>query len=90
MVALAVGCVLAGTWQISRYRESVRDNDALRGNAHAAATALTTGLVPLVGHGAAPTRDAIRFRTVTITGTYLAAPAQFLDTTPPAGSPASP
>jgi cytochrome oxidase assembly protein ShyY1 len=87
MVVLAVGCILAGTWQISRYRESVRDNDALRGNAHAAATALTAGLVPLVGHGAAPTREAIRFRTVTVTGTYLAVPAQFLDTTTSSGQP---
>jgi len=87
MVVVAVGCVLAGTWQISRYRESVRDNDALRRNAHAAAAALTTALVPLVGHGAAPTRDAIRFRTVTITGSYLAVPAQLLDTSTSSGQP---
>jgi cytochrome oxidase assembly protein ShyY1 len=87
MVVLAAGCVLAGTWQLSRYHESVRDNDALRDNAHAPATALTAGLVPLVGHGAAPTRDAIRFRTVTITGSYLAVGPQFLGTTTSSGQP---
>ncbi len=78
MVVLAGACVLAGTWQISRFQESVHDNDALRANAHAAPVALSTSLVPLVGHGPPPGRDAVTFRTVTTTGTYLAAAQQFL------------
>jgi cytochrome oxidase assembly protein ShyY1 len=77
MLVVALGCVAAGTWQIARFDQSVRANDALKGNAHAGATPLTAALVPLVGDGAAPGRDAIRFRTVTTSGTY-AGPTQFL------------
>ena len=36
MLVLAIGCVIAGTWQIQRFEQSVRDNDALKHNAHAA------------------------------------------------------
>jgi len=72
MLVLALACVAAGTWQISRFEQSVRDNDALDRNAHAGAVALTTALVPLVGPGPAPSREAIRFRTITTTGVYLA------------------
>ena len=70
MFVLAMGCVAAGTWQIFRFEQSVHDNRALTGNAHAATVALSPSLVPL--GGPAPGRDAIRFRTVTVTGSYLA------------------
>jgi cytochrome oxidase assembly protein ShyY1 len=71
MFVIALGCVAAGTWQIQRFEQSVHDNRALDHNAHAAATPLTAALVPFVGAAPAPGRDAIRYRTVTVTGTYL-------------------
>jgi cytochrome oxidase assembly protein ShyY1 len=78
MLAIALICVAAGTWQISRFVQSVRDNDALQRNAHAAAVPLTTALVPLGNHGPAPGRDAIRFRTVTVSGSYVADAQEFV------------
>jgi cytochrome oxidase assembly protein ShyY1 len=78
MLVVAVICIIAGTWQISRFNESVHDNDALDGNAHAATAPLTTGLVPLTGTAATPGRDAIRYRTVSATGTYLAGNQQLV------------
>ena len=69
MALVALGCIAAGTWQIQRFEQSVRDNNALTHNAHAAAAPLTTALVPATGD--APGRDAIRFRTVTATGSYV-------------------
>lgn len=77
-VVLALLCSAAGTWQVSRYDQSVRDNTALRANAHAPIIPLTTALVPLVGHGATPGRDAIRYRTVTVTGSYQPGTEQYL------------
>jgi cytochrome oxidase assembly protein ShyY1 len=74
MLVVALGCIAAGTWQISRFDQSVRVNDALKRNAHAATTPLTAGLVPIVGQGSAPGRDAIRYRTVTASGTYQGQP----------------
>lgn len=71
MLFVALACLGLGTWQIQRFQQSVHDNRALDHNAHAAAVPLTASLVPLTGAGAAPGRDAIRFRTVTATGTYL-------------------
>jgi cytochrome oxidase assembly protein ShyY1 len=71
MFVIALGCVVAGTWQISRYEQTGRINRVLDANAHAAAVALTTGLVPLVHHGPSPSREAIRYRTVTVSGSYL-------------------
>ena len=78
MVVIAGICIAAGTWQIQRYQQSVRDNNALKHNAHAAAVALSPALVPLVGTGPAPDRDAIRYRTVTASGTYLSGHEQFV------------
>ncbi|MEO6887314.1 MAG: SURF1 family protein [Jatrophihabitantaceae bacterium] len=77
MFLLALACIGAGTWQISRFNQSVRENDALRANARALTIPLTTALVPLVNHGPTPNREAIRYRTVTVTGTY-AGTQQFL------------
>ena len=78
MAAVALLCVVAGTWQISRYEQTARENDVLKGNAHTAAVPLTTAVVPLVGHGPTPSRNAIRFRTVTADGTYVPGFQQFV------------
>jgi cytochrome oxidase assembly protein ShyY1 len=78
MLAIAAICVVAGTWQISRFEQSVRDNNALDANAQAAAVPLTTMGVPLVNHGPAPGRDAIRYRSVTATGSYAAGAQQLV------------
>jgi cytochrome oxidase assembly protein ShyY1 len=68
MVVVAVGCIAAGTWQIARFDQKVRENDALRANDHAAAVAVGD-VLPLVGAGS-PDADSIRLRTVTATGRY--------------------
>ncbi len=78
MLMLALGCIGAGTWQIFRYQQSVHGNRALRTNAHAPAAPLTTALVPLTSTGPSPARNTVLFRTVTVTGSYLSAPPQFL------------
>ena len=78
MFVIALGCLAAGTWQVSRYQQKVRDNHALTRNAHAASVPLTTALVPMVSPGPSPSREAIRFRTVTVSGTYLPGAPQFL------------
>lgn len=78
MVVIAAGCVAAGTWQISRYEQTARTNRVLKANAHAAVVALPTLGVPLVGDGPAPGREAIRYRTVAVSGTYLAGGQEFL------------
>jgi cytochrome oxidase assembly protein ShyY1 len=77
MFVIAALCITAGTWQISRYEQKVRDNNALRANAHAPAVALTPAFVPLAGHGPAPTRDAIRYRTVSVSGTFVTGHQQY-------------
>ena len=78
MFAVAVFCVAAGTWQISRYTQKVHDNNRLRANAHAAAAPLTPALLPLVGTAPAPSAEAIRYRTVTATGSYLPGRTEYL------------
>ncbi len=79
MLVVAIGCVLAGTWQISRYEQTARINRVLTGNAHAPVAPLTTALVPLTGQGSAPGREAIRYRTVAVSGTYLPSAQQLVD-----------
>src|SRR5438270_640331 len=71
MVVVAAACAAAGTFEVHRYGEKRRDNAALVANIGAAAVPLTPRVVPLVGHGAAPDATAVRYRTVTATGTYL-------------------
>jgi cytochrome oxidase assembly protein ShyY1 len=78
MLVVALICVAAGTWQISRFEQSVHDNRALKHNAYAPAVPLTSTVVPLAGSGPAPGRDAIRYRTVTVTGTYIAGRQYFV------------
>jgi cytochrome oxidase assembly protein ShyY1 len=68
MVFVALVCVGAGTWQIVRFVEKVRANDALTANAHDAAVPVRA-VLPLVG-GHSPSADAVRFRSVVATGTY--------------------
>jgi cytochrome oxidase assembly protein ShyY1 len=71
MVLVALGCIGAGTWQIARFDEKVHANDALRANAHDGVVALNA-VLPLVGKPS-PSTDAVRFRTVRATGSYLPA-----------------
>ena len=78
MLVVALGCIAAGTWQVTRFEQKVRENHEMDHNAHAAAVRLTTRLIPLVGEGLAPDREAIRFRTVTASGTYLLGAPEFL------------
>lgn len=78
MFLIAALCIAAGTWQISRYEQKVRENHVLRANAHAPAVALTPGLVPLAGHGPVPGRDAIRYRTATVSGTFVNGHQQYV------------
>jgi cytochrome oxidase assembly protein ShyY1 len=68
MIVVALACVGAGTWQIVRFEQKVHANDELSANARAAARPLDT-ILPLVP-AAAPSDDAIRYRTVEATGTY--------------------
>ena len=78
LLFVAVGCVVAGTWQISRYEQTARVNRALDGNAHAAVVPMAALGVPLVGRATPPGREAIRYRTVTAAGTYLVGAQEFL------------
>ena len=70
-LVIALICAAAGTFEIHRYQEKRADNRALRANAHAATAGLTTSLVPLTGAGSAPGTNAIRYRHVHVTGSYL-------------------
>lgn len=72
MVFVAIGCVAAGTWQISRFNQKVHENLQLRANAHRAAADVAT-VLPLVGNGSRPKASAVEFRQVRATGTYDAA-----------------
>ncbi|MEO9138209.1 MAG: SURF1 family protein [Jatrophihabitans sp.] len=78
MFILALICVVAGTWQISRFKQSVRENNVLDGNAHAAVAPLTSTPVSLVNQGSGTNPATIRFRTVTVSGTYLVGRQEFL------------
>lgn len=75
---VALICAGMGTFEIHRYQDKRHDNHVLRANAHAPATALTTALVPLTGAGRAPSANAIRYRHVTVGGTYVAAGQQYV------------
>lgn len=68
MVFIALVCVGAGTWQIVRFDDKVRANDALTANAHMTASPVGE-VLPLVGEPA-PGVDAVRYRSVTATGSY--------------------
>ena len=69
MAIVALACVGAGTWQIARFEQKRSENEHLRANDHAAAVAVGR-LLPLVGSGAAPSRDQVELRTIRATGTY--------------------
>lgn len=69
MLFVAVVCVAAGTWQITRYDGKHVANDDLRHNAHDAPVAVAS-VLPVVGDGPAPGDDTVEFRPVTVTGTY--------------------
>jgi cytochrome oxidase assembly protein ShyY1 len=70
MVLVATICVVAGTWQVARFREKHAANNALRHNAHQS-PAPVQAVLPLVP--ARASTDAVQFRRVTVTGSYDAA-----------------
>ena len=71
MLAVALICVAAGTWQIVRFEDKVRANDALRANIRRA-PAPVARLLPLTSGSTSSSvaEDRVRFRIVTATGTF--------------------
>jgi len=69
MVLLAIGCSVAGTWQVFRYQQKHTANHHLRSDARDQATPVTDALGP----ASVPTSNgqAQKFRVVTASGTYL-------------------
>jgi cytochrome oxidase assembly protein ShyY1 len=78
MLVIALICIGAGSFEVHRFQEKRHDNGKLKANAHAPTVPLTTSLVPLAGQGPAPGSAAIRYRTVTATGTYLPHAEQYV------------
>ena len=71
MFLVALVCIGAGSWQISRFVWKEDANGALRTNFHAASAPVDDVLVL---HGATPpAADSYKYRTITATGTYDAA-----------------
>ena len=77
-LVFALICAGMGTFEIHRYQEKTHDNSALRDNARAPVTPLTPSLVPVTGQGGAPDGDAIRYRHVSVRGTYRADHEQYV------------
>lgn len=75
MVVIAALCVLAGTWQISRFEAKRAANSDLRANAETSPRPVAA-VLPLTGQPP-PSTDAIEFRPVIATGRYDQ-PAQVL------------
>lgn len=71
MLVIAALCAALGTWQVARYRESVRTNDALTANAGMPSVPLAAMRLPVAGSGTSPDALAIRFRRVSVGGSYL-------------------
>src|SRR6185312_1797787 len=69
MLIVAVGCVAAGTWQISRLEGKISANDALRSNAHAAPASVAS-VLPTTSSGPTPRSHSIQYKRITATGTY--------------------
>jgi cytochrome oxidase assembly protein ShyY1 len=72
MAIVALVCIAAGSWQIARFEQKRSENEHLRTNAHDPAVAVGS-LLPVVGHGGAPSPARLEFRTVTAAGRYEAA-----------------
>jgi cytochrome oxidase assembly protein ShyY1 len=73
MLVVAIVCVLAGTWQISRFEQKRHENGILRQNDHAPVAAVTD-LLPLTSTSTRnPSDAAVEFRRVRVTGSYDAA-----------------
>jgi cytochrome oxidase assembly protein ShyY1 len=68
MLIVALVCIAAGTWQIARFDQKVRENDALRRNA-ALPVAPVDRVLRKVG-APAPARYSLEFRPVRATGRY--------------------
>ncbi|MGI8680387.1 MAG: SURF1 family protein [Jatrophihabitans sp.] len=69
MIVIAIVCVACGTWQIYRFEAKKHANDHLRANAERVATGVAT-VLPTLGSGPRPSRDAVEFRAVRATGVY--------------------
>jgi cytochrome oxidase assembly protein ShyY1 len=78
MVFVAAGCTAAGIWQVQRFESKVHDNDTLNANYRRAVAPFQELAVPLAGHGR-PSTEALRFRSVTVTGHYDPTAQQYLD-----------
>ncbi|WP_375493971.1 SURF1 family protein, partial [uncultured Jatrophihabitans sp.] len=78
MAVLFVACVGMGTFELHRFREKVDQNHRLKANARADVMPLSTSLVPLTGRGPAPGPLAVRFRTVSVTGSFEPQRQQYL------------
>jgi cytochrome oxidase assembly protein ShyY1 len=70
MLIVAAICGGAGTWQVSRLKYKISVNSVLRRNAHDVVEPVGA-LLPVIGQGLTPTRDAIGFRSITASGAYL-------------------
>lgn len=69
MIVVALVCVACGVWQVYRFEGKHDANEHLRRNAKLDATS-SSAVLPVVGHGAAPSRDAIEYRQLRVTGRY--------------------
>lgn len=72
MIVVALVCIACGVWQVYRFEGKHDANEHLRRNATLAATSIS-GVLPVVGRGAAPSRDDIEYRQLRVTGRYDAA-----------------
>jgi cytochrome oxidase assembly protein ShyY1 len=72
MAFVALACIAAGTWQITRELQKHDANNELRHNAHAAPVPVDS-ILPLVTAGPSPAPHAVKYRTVTASGRYDAA-----------------
>lgn len=83
MVLLAIGCSVAGTWQVFRFEQKHDANRHLRSDARDTPTAVAAALGP----ASRPTSNgqAQKFRVVTATGTYLQAQQTLLRGQSPTG-----
>lgn len=68
-LVVATVCVLAGTWQVARFREKHAANHALRSNNNDTVSDISAALGPASAPTATGSTD--QFRHITATGTYL-------------------
>jgi cytochrome oxidase assembly protein ShyY1 len=69
MLLVALTCIAAGTWQITRFDGKVSANGALRHNAHATAVPVAD-VLPLTTSATEPGSREVRFRTIIASGEF--------------------